>query len=335
MLDILIIGSGITAATICALCKHKYKILVVDIRDHIGGNCYDYSSNGGYIHRYGPHIFHSKFPDVVDLLSNYTEWIPYQHTVEAEIEPGIRVPFPYSKETAAALGKTLNETQVIDTFFKPYSQKMWGTTWDELPSAITRRIPKDTKEVSNYFEGQFTALPKRGYTKMMNKMLQGVDIMLGVDCNYWQGIPAKKIIYCGRPDHIQIGNLKLGAMRGDWLQYRNLDFTFKHEPWDSPATVVNFCHLKTPYTRKSYFGHVYKSYSKIVTYETPKAAMVPDKTPFYPIPTNDNTDTYLRIRDMVKKEFPNMILAGRLGTNAYIDMDIAVKNAITLVKESF
>jgi UDP-galactopyranose mutase len=333
MYDILLVGAGMTSATICASLKHKYKILVVDIRDHIGGNCYDYESGGSMLHRYGPHLFHSPDEGVVEFLDQFTEWLPYTHKVSAELESGLRVPFPYSQETSKVLGKQLFEHEVIDMFFKPYSTKMWGVDWDKLSPVIKNRVPKNTNKTSDYFTGQFTGIPKLGYTEMIRRMFSGVDIILGAAPDAWQGIEAKKVIYCGRPDRIKLkSNLHIGSIQGNWLSYRSLDFKFVSEEWDSEAPVVNFCHLKVPYTRKTFLAKVLGGNSKIVTYETPKAALVGDLTPYYFYPSEENTSRHLKIRSILKEQFPNLILAGRLGTSSYLDIFQCVRLGIELAQ---
>jgi UDP-galactopyranose mutase len=334
MYDIVVVGAGLTAATICALRKDK-KILVVDTRHHIGGNCYDYMSGGAYIHKYGPHLFHSPNQDVVAFLSQFTNWVPYRHRVTAELEDGTRVPFPYSKETQKALGKELSQQEVIDIFFKPYSQKMWGKNWDDLPPQITERVPKNSNETSDYFKDQFTALPEMGYTRMIENMFQGTDILLGVGPDYWQTLNAKQIIYCGRPDHIRLRNgLKAGGVV-NWLKYRNIKFDFKVENWDASTPVVNFCHLNSPYTRKSFFGNIFGavSQSKLVLYETPEEAMACDIAPYYPIPCDANFETQISLKRMLQTEYPNLIFAGRLGTSSYIDMWQCVLMGMDIAKK--
>lgn len=329
--DVVIVGSGLTAATICALRKDK-KILVVDVRHHIGGNCYDYKSGDTYFHKYGPHLFHSPNNEVVELLKKYTNFLPYRHRVTAELENGQRVPFPYSKETEAIIGK-LSPNEVIDIFFKPYSYKMWGKSWEQLPKQITERVPKNTNEASDYFKDQFTGLPEAGYTHMMENMFYGRDIILGVSPNFWREVEAKTIIYCGRPDHIIMKNgLKAGGMI-NWLKYRNIDFEIRSEQWDAQTPVVNFCHLKTPYTRKSSFSSIYNGHSDLVMYEKPSEAFACDVTPFYPIPCDHNVETQLGLKKIIQIEYPNLIFAGRLGTSSYIDMWQCVLMGMDIAKK--
>jgi UDP-galactopyranose mutase len=322
MYDIILVGAGLTSATICGALKHRYKILVLDTRDHLGGNCYDYNSSGTIIHRYGPHIFHSPSGGPVDFLSKFTDWIPYEHRVAAELEDGRRVPFPYSEETVKELGAPMSPQEVIDVFFKPYSMKMWGVEWDKLPDIIKNRIPKDAKEKSDYFANQFTAFPKRGYTVMMQKMFHGVELVLGTSPDHWMNyLDCGTIIYCGRPDRIKLKNgLYAGGLHGDWLTYRNLEFKFNAEPWDAQTAVVNFCHNKTPYTRKTSFKSVLGGESSLVTYEKAIPAFVTDQNPFYFYPTEENTARHLKIRSIIQEQYPQLLLAGRLGTSSYIDM---------------
>ena len=125
--DILLVGCGIGSAVVASLLKDKYKILALDVRDHIGGNCYDYFSNRTYVHRYGPHIFHTKNSVVRNLLEQYTKLTPYIHRVTAEVQDGnqlLHLPFPYSVETEEKLGRKLGDGEIVNLFFRDYSCKM-------------------------------------------------------------------------------------------------------------------------------------------------------------------------------------------------------------------
>ncbi|MBV9122741.1 MAG: NAD(P)-binding protein, partial [Planctomycetes bacterium] len=181
MYDLLLVGAGISAATLCACLKDRLKICVVEVRPHLGGNCHDYQAAGSFIHRYGPHVFHSRSPAVVEFLSRYTEWVPYRHRVEAEVEEGggfRLVPFPYCRATARVLGRSLSEAEVLEKFFHGYSRKMWGLDWERLPDVVRGRVPKETRESPDYFPGQFVALPRHGYTRLLENMVDGVEILL-------------------------------------------------------------------------------------------------------------------------------------------------------------
>ena len=127
---ILVVGAGFSGAVIarqCAAAGHLVK--VIDKRDHIGGNAYDYTdSNGIRIHKYGPHLFHTNNEKVVQWLSQFTEWVPYQHKVKAQLNDGTYVTLPVNKATK----ETVGEENVLDIFFRPYTKKMWGKSLDEL-----------------------------------------------------------------------------------------------------------------------------------------------------------------------------------------------------------
>ena len=331
MYDFVIAGAGISAATFAALMKKDYRICVVDVRPHIGGNCYDYKadSEGTYVHMYGPHYFHTANMEIVNFLSGFTEWRPYEHKVTAEIKLNdefLRVPFPYSQETAKVIGRELSEEEVINLFFKSYSQKMWGKPFDDLPAFVKGRVPKDTKENSNYFPGQFVGLPTKGYTHMMENMFDGVDFVLSADPNCWLNIPAKRRIYCGRPDRLD------PLLKGVDLEWRNLRFKHKIEDWDSENQVINFCHENRQATRATSQGMVNGTNNRIVTYEYPyedKGELVP----FYPVNTEENKNKMKKIKSHIAEQFPNVDLLGRLGTYTYIDMHQAVGQAMNLAKK--
>ena len=322
--DFLIVGAGISSAAFCAALKNKYNICVIDTRPHIGGNCYDYKVNDTFVQLYGPHFFHTSNKKIYDFLSKYTEWISYSHSVTAEIKDNEvikRVPFPYSKQTELCLGRYLSEDERIDLFFKPYSKKMWNRNWEDLPNLIKNRIPKDTKETSCYFPDQISVLPKNGYTKMIENMFVGVDLILGANENDWKEIKSKNIIYCGRPDKLIWSEL---------LEWRNLKFTQKVENWDANTPVVNFCHMDTIYNRKTSQGKIWNSKSNLVIYEESTDCNVNDISPYYPFVDEENQEKYKNIQKQIKYKYPNLYLMGRLGTYKYMDMDAAIGQALNL-----
>ncbi len=324
--DILMVGCGLAAATYCAILKQSHKILVMDIRSHVGGNCYDYPDNGSFIHKYGPHIFHSPSPMIVDFLSKYTEWTPTNFQFEAEIDyNGLRItPFPYTKNNAQIIGKELTPEEIISLYFEGYSQKMWGHPWAELPHTITGRVPK-ILDKPEYFPGQFVGFPKNGYTRMIENMLDGVEVRLNVGPYDWKQIRAKKVIYMGRPDRL---HSKLQ------LDFRSLDMQFIRDTSKSEA-IRNFCHLKVPHTRKIWHGKLTGGNSDICSIETPKQASFDDLTPFYPMQFAGNPERFNCIQEEIKSTFPNLLLAGRLGTYKYLDMYQVVGQSLSFAKTHF
>ena len=332
--DILIVGAGISAATISAILGKKKKICVIDTRDHIGGNCYDYLEDDMYIHKYGPHIFHSGNKKIVDFLSQYTIFNPYEHSVFAEInfnDKLIRVPFPYSKETTKVLGRELEHTEIIEYFFRGYSEKMWGCEWDNLPPEITGRIPQQNLETSNYFPGEFVGLPDRGYSTMMEKMFKDVDVFLNADEDEWHTISAENILYCGRMDRILLNEEKRVQDLYHELPYRTLNIVPTNKK--SHGVVLNICHQLDDAIRYVNYGPLNEVLARMIFAEYPIAAKKDDIEPFYPIPFDENKILYIKCYNIVREEFDNLIPMGRLGNYMYLDMDEAVERAIQIAKD--
>jgi len=334
--DILIVGAGISAATICAALKHKYKIRVVDTRAHLGGNCHDYGCGSGRVHMYGPHIFHTPNKEILEFLSKYTSFIDYEHSVEAEVlHKGklVRTPFPYSKQSELPLDGVLSETEIIDTYFRGYSAKMWGMSWEDLPSTIKGRVPKDTIDKPVYFPGQYVGFPTYGYARMFQNMFDGVHVALNASETQWTEIEAKKIIYCGRPDRILDKNtgLRLGN-KGLWLGFRSLDINVQFaKTWDVNAPVLNICHTARPETRITHYGKLHQVEDcRAISIETPYSPSVSEISPYYPVPTEANINNYKECVAQATKLYPNMLFLGRLGTYKYLDMHQAVGQALAL-----
>ena len=162
---------------------------------------------------------------------------------------------------------------------------------------------------------------------MFENMFDGVDVNLGVEQDKFLDIDAKHIVYCGRPDQIRLKNgLRAGNIAG-WIDYRNLKFIIKNEKWDADTDVVNFCHLKVPYTRKTHFGHFYgfKEPDQVL-YELTCDSRVTDLVPFYPI--QSEIEKVTACKRLVETDYPNIIWGGRLGNNAYLDMDKIVNQGL-------
>jgi UDP-galactopyranose mutase len=242
MHDVLVVGAGLSAAAACAVLKQKYRVLVLETRNHLGGNCYDYKVQGTHIQRYGAHIYHNPNAELHKWVSQFTSWIELptkRHYVEAEVfwKEGLkRCPFPYSQETIEALGEDLSDEAIIDTFFRGYSEKQWGMPWENLPMTIRNRLPKRLGGPSDFFPGQIQALPQFGYSYMMENMFDGCEVILGNDPNDWPHfIPASgRVIYCGRLDLIRTpGGSVLG---NDRIEY---ELQSGETPSYGQRTVVN------------------------------------------------------------------------------------------------
>lgn len=340
--DILIVGSGIASATMCAILKeHGYKILVIEVAPHIGGDCYDYKSKNTYVHLKGPHLYHSPNNEITAFLSKYTEWIHYNHIVMAEIENEGKiatVPFPYSNHTANKLGKGFSPKEVIEKFFKGYSKKMWGTDYDLLPNSIKGRVPKDTKDFPVYYPSHHQCMPKNGFTSMMENMFDGVDIILNAPKDEWTKIKAKHIVFCGRLDHLKVpGSESLISDIVDVkIPYRSIDFSFKSEENNHSYGCLNYCHERVPYIRKTHYGYLYGDRkTNIVGYELPRKSRYNEVSPHYPIPSKENLANHNILKSEVKKMYPNLILSGRLSGYKYLDMWQVCAQSMSICKKDF
>lgn len=333
--DILLVGAGLTSATICALLKNKYKICVVDAKQHIGGTCADYRYAKSHVPLYGPHILHTSKENVIEFLSQYSEWIPlgrYNSFSEIWWKNHSRiVPFPYSEETSAKLGERLSEEEIIDIFFRPYSEKMWGEKWENLPDEITKRVVTYSHKISNYFYGdKYVLLPKDGYTNMISRMFDGVPIVLNVNPSLWKKL-ARSIpiaIYCGRVDTIS------PIIYKERLRYRTLDFFYEPAEIGTPHHCVNVANPHNPFLRMLIYRNFFKDEDcDVVEWHKVRDARDDESCPLYPFPTPAEKAKYERIIERVKSDIPNVIFMGRLGTYRYINMDVAVEEAMRLVKE--
>ena len=164
---ILVVGAGFSGAVIAhQLAKAGHDIIVIDERDHIGGNAYDYTNDKGIrIHKYGPHLFHTNNKKVYDWITQFDEWVPYKHKVKAQLKDGKYVTLPVNKETKEIVG----EENIISTFFAPYTYKMWGKTIEELDPSIIKRIPSRDDDNEFYFPNDliilFSKLPIFDYPR--------------------------------------------------------------------------------------------------------------------------------------------------------------------------
>ncbi len=212
--DVLVVGAGFSGSVAAEnLAQAGYSVLVIDRREHIGGNAYDeLDAHGILIHRYGPHIFHTNADRVAEYLSKFTEWLPYEHRVLAEVE-GRLLPIPINRDTInrlygldldeAGVARFLEEVRELrqpvktsedvvlnsvgrdlcDKFFRGYTKKQWGLDLSELAGNVAARIPVRTNRDDRYFTDTFQKMPKYGYTKMFENMLDrpNIKVELGVD----------------------------------------------------------------------------------------------------------------------------------------------------------
>jgi UDP-galactopyranose mutase len=354
--DYLVVGAGFAGSVIAErlASQHDAKVLVIDRRPHVGGNAYDVKDEAGVlIHQYGPHIFHTNSDEIVDYLSQFTQWRPYEHRVLAEVR-GQLVPIPINRttlnrlfgldlkndgEAAAYLASRAEPVAEISTsedvvisavgrelyelFFQGYTRKQWGIDPSELDKAVTARIPTRTNEDDRYFGDKHQIMPAKGYTAMFERMLDhpNIDLRLGTDWHEVKDeVDADHIVYTGPID--EYFDYRFGK-----LPYRSLRFEHKvlEEERHQPVAVVNYPDPAVPYTRiteyKHLTGQVHPKTS--VTYEYPSA----EGDPYYPIPRPENQALYKQYERLADAT-SGVTFVGRLATYRYYNMDQVVGQAL-------
>jgi UDP-galactopyranose mutase len=358
MFDYLVVGAGFAGAVMAErlAAGAGKKVLIVDKRNHIGGNAYDhYDEAGILVHKYGPHIFHTNSRDVFDYLSLFTEWHPYQHRVRAWVD-GQLLPIPINLDTVNQLyGLNLTSFQVeeffksvaearpqirssedvivskvgrelYEKFFRNYTRKQWDLDPSELDAAVTARVPVRTNRDDRYFTDTYQAMPLHGYTRMFEHMLTHPNIKIMLNADYREierVIPYGEMIYTGPVD--EFFQFRFGK-----LPYRSLEFrfiTYERSVYQD-APVVNYPN-ENSYTRCTEFKYLTgQEHSKTsVVYEYPRA----EGDPYYPVPRPENAAMY-REYEALAGLTTGVHFCGRLATYKYYNMDQVVAQSLTLYK---
>ena len=355
--DYLIIGAGFAGSVLAErLNSIGKKVLVVDKRNHIGGNCYDYYNKAGVlVHKYGPHYFRTNFNEVKNYLSKFTKWRPCEYRIRSYIN-GQLYTFPINRNTLneffninlktekqakdflnskrIKIKKPKNaEEQVLalvgkeiyEAFFKNYTKKQWRIDSKKLDAFVTARIPIRTNADDRYVNEKFQAMPKDGYAKLFENMLRGVQVMLNTDFEKIKNkISYDKLIYTGPID--KFFNYKYGK-----LPYRSLKFKFEtynkefYQNWSQINYPNNY-----KFTRIVEIKHV--TGQKIPRTTIVKEYPCCKKEPYYPIPSQENQKLYLKYKKEADK-LKNVYFIGRLAKYEYLNMDQVVKNALDLFNE--
>ncbi|MDY4066394.1 UDP-galactopyranose mutase [Bullifex sp.] len=361
MYDYLIVGSGLFGSVFAHEAKKKgYKCLVVEKRDHIGGNIYTYELEGINIHRYGAHIFHTSNKEAWDYINQFATFnnfvnspiafykdelynLPFNMNTFSKMW-GIRTPQEAEKiisEQRKEVKKIENlEDQAIslvgrdiyEKLIKGYTEKQWGRSCTELPPEIIKRLPVRYTYNNNYFNDIYQGIPIGGYTQIIEKLLDGIEVRLNTDfCKEKEELSkiANKILYTGALDayfDYSLGN----------LQYRSEKFELERleEENHQGVAVVNYTEREVPYTRIIEHKH-FENSSSPVTYISKEYPVDYSETgePYYPINDKVNTELYNKYRELAKND-DNLLLGGRLALYSYFDMDKTIIAALELVKNS-
>ena len=356
--DYLVVGAGFAGSVIAErlASQHGARVLLIDRRPHIGGNAYDEPNEAGILyHKYGPHIFHTNSDMVVDYLSQFTEWRPYEHRVRACVRDKL-VPIPINRTTLNELFGLDLETdeeaanylasraepvediqtsedvvinavgrELYELFFQGYTRKQWGLDPSELDKQVTSRIPTRTNTDDRYFSDTFQAMPKDGYTAMFERMLDNplIERRLGTDFRDLEDRAfelADHIVYTGPID--EYFDFRFGK-----LPYRSLKFDHRtlDEEQHQDVAVVNYPSPDVPYTRISEYKHLtgQEHPKTTITYEYPSA----EGDPYYPIPRDENQELYKRYEALADAT-DDVTFVGRLATYRYYNMDQIVGQAL-------
>lgn len=348
--DFLIVGSGLFGAVFAhRVIQFGKRVLVIDQRSHIGGNCYTKQVDDIQIHQYGPHIFHTnndKIWQYVNQLASFNNFIyrpkvNYQNRIfsfpinlftlyqlwdvktpeqAAKKLAEVAVPIEHPANLEEWLLSKVGE-EIYQTFFYGYTKKQWRKDPRELPASIVKRLPIRFNFDDNYYNHKYQGIPIGGYTQIFDKLLYGIEVKLNCPLEKnWQSI-AHKLVYTGRPETLL--DYKYGE-----LEYLTLEFDHKKELGDHQGVAaINYTHESVPYTRKIEHKHFEfgTQNNSIVTYEHP-VDWTPGAIPYYPINTEKNNVLYDRYKQEINKQ--NVILGGRLGRYQYMDMDQVIANAL-------
>ena len=353
--DLLVVGAGLAGSTVAERCATEFgaRVLLIDRRPHLAGNCHDpLSTDGLRFHQYGPHIFHTNSAAVVEYLSAFTTWRPYEHRVRATID-GRSVPIPINQTTINALydldldppgvaaflaarvetfGEIRTSEDVIvsrvgrelyERFFRGYTRKQWGRDPADLDATVCGRIPTRTNADDRYFTDTYQLMPVDGFTALVERMTDhpNIDRVLGVDFqDISERVRFRHVVYTG-PIDAYFG-YRYGA-----LPYRSLrfEFTTYDQSWKQDVGCLNEPDEAIPYTRSTEYKHLTgQTHAKtIVSREFPLA----NGDPFYPIPAPESREQYRKYM-LLAQRARNVTFVGRLAEYRYYNMDQVVASAL-------
>ena len=362
--DYLIVGSGLCGAVFAReAVKAGKKVLVVEKRSHIGGNIYTKEVEGINVHEYGAHIFHTNNKEVWQYVNQYAEFNRYTNSPVANYHGELySLPFnmytfnkmwgvvtpqeaadkieEQKREAGITEPKNLEEqaislvgTDIYEKLVKGYTEKQWGRPCTELPAFIIKRLPVRLTFDNNYFNALYQGIPIGGYTKMIEQMLDGIEVRLDTDyLEHREELDAlaEKVFYTGPID--AYFNYELG-----YLQFRSV--RFETEVLDMPNyqgnAVINYTDRETPYTRIIEHKHFeFGTQPKTVISREYSSEWKIGDEPFYPVNDERNSRLYSEYRTLADQK-EDVIFGGRLGEYKYYDMDQAVARTLEICRQEF
>lgn len=362
MYDYLVVGAGLFGAVFTQKAiENGKKVLVIDKRENVGGNIFSEEIENINVHKYGAHIFHTSFEDVWEYVNRFAEFNDFINSPKAnfkgeiysmpfnmntfnelwgvttpeeareKIDESVRREYKENPKNLEEQAINLVGREVYEKLVKGYTEKQWGRDCKDLPAFIIKRLPLRFVYDNNYFNDKYQGIAIGGYTALVEKMLVGADIRLGVD--YFSedfSSLAEKTVFTGRID--EFFGYKYGK-----LDYRSLRFeteVLDTEDFQNNA-VVNYTDRETPFTRIIEHKHFENTQSAktVVTREYP-AEFNGVNEPYYPINNDKNNTLYEKYKTLAESE-KNIIFGGRLGTYSYLDMDDVIKSALNCAEKEF
>lgn len=357
----LVVGSGFSGATVArTLAERGERVTVIEKKDHIAGNCYDYrDGNGIMIHKYGSHIFHTSEKKVWDFVRRFTDFNLYMHKVVGLID-GIETHIPFNLNTlydvfpdslAQRLEKKLLDVYgygkkvpilefqkhddkdlkflaeyVYEKVFLHYTMKQWGHSPDGVDGAVTARVPVYISKDDRYFQDTYQGIPLEGYTKVVERMLDhpNIDVRLSTDFLGFDSKGYGRIFYSGPIDELM--GYRFGALPYRSVRFDMVEMGCEHYLSNS---VVNYpCNYD--FTRVHEYKHYLndKTEKTVIAKEYSEDFEIGRNERYYPIPKEENSVLYQKYLDAARSEYDNMYFIGRLGDYRYYDMDKAILRAM-------
>ena len=367
--DVIVVGAGLSGMVMAerfAAVKNK-RVLVIDKRAHIGGNCYDYidEETGILVNKYGAHLFHTNDTEVFEYVSRFCKWKRWEHEVLGLVD-GQYCSIPANITTvnricdeqisnSQEMDEWLSKNQIkydsihngeqmaksrvgnvlYEKLFKHYTYKQWNRYPEELLPEVLARIPVRNNHDTRYFSDKYQALPEKGYTHFFNKMAESnplIDVVLETDYFKLKDSisPGQTTIYTGPIDHY------FSQSGFPALEYRSICFETTrlfNTPFYQPNSVVNYPGPDVPYTRCVEYKHFLNQQSDhtVIVKET----TTDSGEPYYPVLNQKNTELYQKYLEMASREASNVHFIGRLASYKYFNMDQAIRNSLDYFNKNF